>query len=327
MKPLVKVFVPTYRRPRLLERALASLVAQTYPHWTAELLNDAPDDPQPGLIAARLGDPRIVCVNHPRNLGGVAVFNRCHEPGPEPFVAILEDDNAWEPAFLEKMLAALSLHPDATLAWCNQSLDRETSDGTTVPLGRCVHPWPDTRAIVVHRFGHVSQAFGALHANGAMLLRTHPTRAYLTPEGIPFTGVEPWRERLFPGPLVYVPEPLARFTITQTTARARDAAPWATLQVALIATFARAAGAARDNELWLHARASRPSMAGGLIQAGLADPSCRRLLRFARPKEWVRWLLGVLRRPRIALCSLRCRSASWWPALDKATRERFASNG
>lgn len=324
MTPSVKIFVPTYRRPRLLERALASLRAQTHENWTAELLNDAPDDRQPEQLVARIGDSRITCSNHSQNLGTVAVFNRCHEPGPEPFMAILEDDNAWEPRFLEKMLAALALHPDATLAWCNQSLDEELADGSARALMRTVRPWPDDTVPSLRHFGSVSQAFGALYANGAMVMRRPSAPGYLTPD-IPTTGIEPYRERLFPGPLLYVPEPLARFTITRVTSRAKDSVAWAVLQVALIATFVRAAGPARDEELWRHARSSRPSMAGGLIQAGLSDPACRRLLRLARPGEWFRWLLGTLRRPHIAWASLRCRHMPWWSALAEATLTRFSS--
>jgi Glycosyl transferase family 2 len=321
----IKVYIPTYRRSQLLPRALASLLAQTHRDWVAEVHNDAPDDPEPAALIARLGEHRITCVTHLKNLGAVAAFNLFYAPGPEPCMALLEDDNAWEPEFLTRMLAALENCPEAVLAWCNQSIDAEYPGGLIRPTGRTARAWPDKTAPRLHFFGDISQAFGALHANGAMLLRRPLAPGYPTPTTINLTGVEPYRERLFPGPLLYVPEPLARFTLTQTSARSRQQDGWPLLQTALIATFARAAGPSRDTELWAHARRSTPSMAGSLIMAGLADSACRRLLRQARPAEWIHWCLGVARHPHLAIASLRCRHAPWWHDLVSATANRFST--
>lgn len=51
-KAKVKVFVPTFRRPDMLARALSSLEAQTYRDWVAEVHNDDPYDNQPQAIVA-----------------------------------------------------------------------------------------------------------------------------------------------------------------------------------------------------------------------------------------------------------------------------------
>ncbi len=319
----VKVLVPTYRRPRLLARALASLRAQTHTDWVAEVHNDAPADSAPAALVVSLADSRIVCVDHPRNLGAVATFNLCYASGPEPFLALLEDDNAWEPGFLARHLAILAGHPAASVAWCDQHLDEETADGEVRPLGRSVHNGVSGPPRV-HPFGAAAQAFGSLHGQSAMLVRRPAGGEYTTPV-IPVTGVEAYRERLFPGPLVFVPEALARFTLTRSTARARDRREWTALQTGLVATFARCAPPARAAELWAHARSTRPSMAGLLIQAGLADPACRHLLKSVRPREGLRWLAGALRHPGPALAALRCRRAPWWPHLAAATRARFAA--
>lgn len=275
------------------------------------------------MLVSALGDPRITCINHSRNLGAVATFNLCYGPGPEPYVAILEDDNFWEPDFLAQLLSELAAHPLAALAWCNQTLEEELPSGEIHGLARTVRPVPADPVPVLYHFGHdVSQAFGALHGHGAMLLRRPAPPGFITP-AIPVTGIEPWRERFFPGPLLYLPRPLARFTLTRTTARARDAREWTALQTALVASFARATGPARAKELWAHARACHPPMYGALLQSGLADPACRYLLRHAKPLELFRWLVGVIRHPRLATSALRFRQASWWPDLCTATRTRL----
>ena len=101
---IVRVFVPTYGRPQLLRRALASLCAQTLAEWVAEVHNDLPGDPTPAQIVAEVADPRITLVEHRENLGGTATFNLFFRPSSEPYYSILEDDNWWEPEFLERML-------------------------------------------------------------------------------------------------------------------------------------------------------------------------------------------------------------------------------
>lgn len=318
----VKVYIPTYRRPQLLSRALASLLAQSHRDWVAEVRNDAPDDPEPAALVRDIEDPRLSCVIHSRNLGAVATFNLCYAPGHEPYMALLEDDNAWEPDFLTRLLDELERHPDVTLAWCNQSIDEEQPGGHVHPTGRTVRSASLGEKPRLHAFGAISQAFGALHANGAMILRRSPALGYPTP-AISFTGVEPYRERLFPGPMLYIPVPLARFTVTLESARGTQGIEWPRLKTALIGTFMRAAGPSRDQELWAHARGSTPSMAGSIIMAALSDPACRRLLRHARRREWLRWLLGVLRHPHMAYASLRCRHAPWWNELADITAQRL----
>ena len=102
----VRIFLPTHRRPQLLPRAIASLRAQTFPDWICELHNDDPADPAPAQLVAQLADPRISLVTHERNLGGTAAFNQFFRATTEPFYSMLEDDNWWEPTFLQVMLDA-----------------------------------------------------------------------------------------------------------------------------------------------------------------------------------------------------------------------------
>src|SRR3954463_16830517 len=57
---LASVIVPTWKRPQLLRRAPASLVAQTEADWQAIVVDDGAGE---GIEEARrVGDPRIVAV-------------------------------------------------------------------------------------------------------------------------------------------------------------------------------------------------------------------------------------------------------------------------
>jgi glycosyltransferase involved in cell wall biosynthesis len=324
---LVRVFLPTYRRPRLLERAIDSLCAQTMPDWICELHNDAPDDAAPGELFGRLGDSRFEYHRHERNLGGTATFNLFFHATSEPFYAMLEDDNAWESTFLEKMIGVAGQQPDATVFWCNQSIGCEEANGTVRDTGETVHPREPGQPPRRIAWGQPEQIFGALHAHGAALFRSRPGDHFATPR-VPIALVEAFRERCFPYPLVYVPEPLAQFTRTRQTARSEDRGEWAVVQTMLAATFLKHAryDDAQLRALWHAARSQRPPATGTLLLATFVEPSCRPLRRHAQAADWLRLIRGLVRRPAVLnrVLSSKRRHADWWQFLDVATAARFA---
>jgi len=321
---LVRVFVPTWRRARLLPRALASLQAQTCRDWVCELHNDDPADPEPGRIAAALGDPRITVINHARNLGGTAAFNQFFRATAEPFYAMLEDDNWWEPEFLAALLAAAAAQPSVTVFWANMRLWEELAGGAFRDTGRLV--WPAGDAPRLMPWGQPAQIGGALHSHGAALFRSRPGDDFSTP-AVPIAVTEPFRERRLPHPLVLVPRPLANFSLTLETARSRDPAEWAETQAMLAATFFLDCpwDEARRAQVWADARAQHPTGTTNLILAALAHPGCRGLLRHARWGDWWVALRGFGRRPGLYFRVRRSRRAhaDWWDYLVRHTAARW----
>lgn len=329
--PRVHVFVPTYRRGPMLRRALQSLCAQTFTDWSACVHNDDPADSLPARLVATLADPRIRVVTHEANLGGVRAFNRGLGgiSAPVDFVSILEDDATWEPSFLGTLAHALDHHPAAHLAWCNQRIVVESPDGSLTETGRTVHPGESGRDMSPRMvpWGDLRQATGALMANGAMLVRRRSLPGP-TPEDIPFSGMEAVRERLMRHPMLFVPEALATFTRTRTSARDGDARRWGEIQTLLLATFVRNAhmDTASLEGFWNHLRRQAPPPTNLVLHAALGGTGCRCLAAGAKPIDWLRYLRTWIGRPLGAWRCLRARSRhpGWWTALDTATRERFA---
>ena len=319
------MFLPTYRRAALLPRALASLRTQTMTNWVCELHNDDPTDPFPSDLLRELDDARITLVTHERNLGPIATFNLFYQPTTEPFCALLEDDNSWEPAFLERMLAALSAYPDATLAWCNQRIAREDHAGNILLTTETVNP-PSNEPAQLIKWGDFRQVMGARHANGAMLLRSRAGQSFPTPV-IPFGCVEAFRERMFPHPLVYVPEALATFTVTQASARRDDHGNWGAALVLLAASYLKHAALedASLTQLCDHFRQQSPPMTNELLAASFVCVECRPLRRHMTARDWTRFLLQLVRHPFIWRRTLRARTLhpDWWSLLDLHTAARF----
>jgi GT2 family glycosyltransferase len=121
---LVSVVLPTYDRPDLLGRAIESVLSQSYRSWELIVVDDnSPDS------AARLGterfmarfveDARVKYLRHEVNRGGAAARNTGIRAAAGEFVAFLDDDDEWEPAKLERQVAALErAQPTAAVAYC-----------------------------------------------------------------------------------------------------------------------------------------------------------------------------------------------------------------
>lgn len=305
---------------------MESLRAQTFQDWICEVHNDDPGDESPGRVVSELGDKRIQLVQHQKNLGGTATFNLFFHGCREPFYAVLEDDNWWEPSFLEAMLRLAAEFPKTVFFSANMRLWREMPDGTFCDTGRFAREeQPITGEARLVNWGHAHQASGAWHSHSATLIRSAPGQDFRTPE-VPISATEIFRERAFPHPLVVTPKPLANFTITQTTARTSDVAEWAEVQAALVATFAQVSKEAHQ-ELWDSARSKTPSGAPTLIWAGLLDSNCRSLLREATLSEWLAVVRGALRRPGLVwrLLLSRQQHAEWWEYLERNTQQRASA--
>ena len=327
MPDRVRVFVTTYRRPALLARALTSLRKQTLTDWICELHNDDPTDPAPAELVAQLGDARIKLVTHARNLGALETFNLVFRATVEPFYTLLEDDNWWEPRFLEALVAALEQRPTVTVAWCNQRIWRESADGSWSDTGDFVRPDHQGSGPQLVPWGQPRQALGAVHSNGAMVVRSRPGEMFPVTK-VPFTGVELARERQLPHPLLYVPEPLAHYALTRQTARANERSDWFGFQTAALATFVRHASLddTGHRALWSQYARNTPPPTNVFLCAALGTRECRPFLRCARVADWLRLARSSARHPRSIWRAIRVRShrPHWWETLDRHTAARFA---
>lgn len=323
----IRIFLLTYRRPRLLARALASLRAQTFTDWICELHNDDPADDAPTQLVAAAADPRITLYPHARNWGPVASFNHAFAcAGPEPFGALLEDDNAWEPGFLATALAALAAQPAAAVAWANLRLWRERTDGGWEDTGRTVWQAPANARPVLFHAPLPLQFSDALHSNGAMVFRANASRRALVPADTPFAVIEPARERLIEGGWLFLPQPLAIFGITCESARSRSRASWAQAQMLVAAShlLAHPEPEAEIARQWRRLRAESPSPLSLLFHLALAGVHRRTILRHAMAREWLRFALGALRHPHALAAALRFRRAhpGAWAAMSAGARAR-----
>ena len=109
--PLVSIVIPTYNHAPMLQRALATVVEQTYQNWNAIVVNNFSTDNTLEVVAA-FNDPRIQCVNF-RNNGVIgASRNEGIALATGKYVAFLDSDDTWFTTKLEKCVEILESGSD-----------------------------------------------------------------------------------------------------------------------------------------------------------------------------------------------------------------------
>jgi glycosyltransferase involved in cell wall biosynthesis len=114
---LVSVVIATCNRPAYLRNAIASVVNGEYRNVEIIVTDDSDTDVNREIVR-RFADPRIIYHRNETNLGMAA--NHIHafrELVSGEFIAILNDDDEWEPAFLGKLVPHLLEDPEVALAF------------------------------------------------------------------------------------------------------------------------------------------------------------------------------------------------------------------
>ncbi len=113
-EPLITVIIPTFRRPKLLRRAILSVLSQTFPAFQVCVYDDASgDDTQKVVAELARTDSRIKYWCHEQNIGFIANFNYGLNEVDTPFFSFLSDDDLLLPHFFEQAVQSLVSNPDA----------------------------------------------------------------------------------------------------------------------------------------------------------------------------------------------------------------------
>ncbi|HZS34172.1 MAG TPA: glycosyltransferase [Methylomirabilota bacterium] len=107
--PTVTVVLPTYQRASTLERAIRSVLEQTYRDFELIVVDDGSTDGT-GAALARVQDPRVVCIRLEANRGASAARNVGIRAARGQFLAFQDSDDEWLPSKLERHLAAFEAH-------------------------------------------------------------------------------------------------------------------------------------------------------------------------------------------------------------------------
>jgi hypothetical protein len=112
--PVITTVIPTYRRPKLLSRAVRSVLAQSYPHLRVCVYDNASGDATAATVASLArADSRVSYHHHTVNIGPIVNFAYGIACVETPFFSILPDDAYYLPEFFAITMEGFSDHPDA----------------------------------------------------------------------------------------------------------------------------------------------------------------------------------------------------------------------
>lgn len=103
-RPLVAVVIPTRDRPELVARAIRSVLGQTLTALELVVVDDGSARPLPDVLAS---DPRTSLLRNDVSGGVSNARNRGIAASRAPYVAFLDDDDAWRPDKLEIQVSAM----------------------------------------------------------------------------------------------------------------------------------------------------------------------------------------------------------------------------
>jgi glycosyltransferase involved in cell wall biosynthesis len=102
-EPLISVVIPTFRRRELVQRAVQSVLRQTYPSFEVIVVIDGVDDGTRARVD-QMGDARTRVLETGRNQGPAEARNHGVRHAVGDYVALLDDDDEWMEQKLERQV-------------------------------------------------------------------------------------------------------------------------------------------------------------------------------------------------------------------------------
>jgi len=116
--PLVTVRIPAYNHERYIEKAILSIVNQTFQDFELIVINDGSTDRTPEIID-RLSEEYGFRVIHQENAGLTKTLNRLIRLAKGQFITGCASDDFWPETRLEEQVKCFEQHPEADLVHGN----------------------------------------------------------------------------------------------------------------------------------------------------------------------------------------------------------------
>jgi glycosyltransferase involved in cell wall biosynthesis len=218
VKGRITVGVPTRNRAGLLKRAVESVLSQSYSDIEVIVSDNASTDSTVESME-EIGDPRLRLLRQDENVGMIANFNNCLRNAAGEFFLMLSDDDLLEPGALARFADALHSPPagmesrDIGIVWCPCTII--SAEGDVL--------WVSDKGPAVEK--SASLVAGLLDGSRGprfcgIMVRTADAQAVggYDPKHGAICDVGNWMRVAVRHPFaICVPEPLARYTMHQTS--------------------------------------------------------------------------------------------------------------
>ena len=114
---MISVVIPLFNKEKYIQKAIKSVLAQTYTHFELIVVNDGSTDDGPEIVRQLIA-PRILLIE--QSNGGVSIArNNGVKAAKYNYIAFLDADDWWDKNFLEEMNNLIEEVPEAGLYGCN----------------------------------------------------------------------------------------------------------------------------------------------------------------------------------------------------------------
>ncbi len=97
MEKLISIILPTYNGAERIQKAILSVINQTYVNWELLVLDDGSRDHTEGIVRGlATGDSRIRYLKNEKNLGIQKTLNRGLHEAKGEYIARIDDDDIWD---------------------------------------------------------------------------------------------------------------------------------------------------------------------------------------------------------------------------------------
>jgi hypothetical protein len=133
--PVITTVIPTFRRPRLLERAIRSVLRQTYPNFKICVYDNASGDGTSEVVARLANeDSRVQYHCHSENIGAYANFVYGLAAVNTPYFSVLSDDDILLPECFETAFNGFDRFPDAAFSGGSTITSSDAGEVLAVPV-------------------------------------------------------------------------------------------------------------------------------------------------------------------------------------------------
>jgi glycosyltransferase involved in cell wall biosynthesis len=170
--PLVSVVIPTYNRLAFLPIAIESVLAQTFTDFEVLVSDNGPSSQVRDLVGS-YGDERLHYRHNNGNIGSTGNALASLGAARGSFLAMLHDDDSWEPDCLERLVPALLSDATLSVAFCDYSIvdqNGNVDQDATVRAARATCR-DRLRTGVYRSFGQIALVDKSVFITGAAVLR------------------------------------------------------------------------------------------------------------------------------------------------------------
>lgn len=113
-EPSISVVMSVYNMEKFLEKAIRSILGQTFPDFEFIIVDDSSTDESAAIIAS-FNDPRIRVITNASNIGLTRSLNKAITASRAPLIARMDADDYCSPHRLEEQYKFMSEHSDIGL--------------------------------------------------------------------------------------------------------------------------------------------------------------------------------------------------------------------